>query len=127
MKAEAGASRPVTVIGRGDGEGPTLPLGCYRARDGSEGARVRLDCARPHAVCVVGKRGSGKSNTLALLAEGLCAVEGAVPVVADPMGAFAGLAEHGATVREPRVRADAIPPAEWPGLVGLDIQGDLNV
>ncbi|MFC7176614.1 ATP-binding protein [Halosegnis marinus] len=110
----------MTVIGRREGDGPALPLGRYRARDGSAGARVRLDCARPHAACVVGKRGSGKSNTLAVLAEGLCGVAGAVPVVVDPMGAFRGLRGAGATVREPRVRADAIPPAEWPGLVGLD-------
>jgi hypothetical protein len=111
----------VTVIGRRDDEGgPALPLGRYRARDGSAGVPVRLDCARPHAACVVGKRGSGKSNTLARVAEGLCAVDGVVPVVVDPMGAFAGLAAVGATVAEPRVRPDAVPPPAWPGLVGLD-------
>jgi len=109
------------VIGRRDGDGgPTVPLGAYRARDGSEGGPVSLDCARPHAVCVVGKRGSGKSNTLAVLAEGLEAVEGAVPVVVDPMGAFGGLSAMGAAIREPRVSPDSVPPPEWPRLVGLD-------
>lgn len=109
------------VIGRDDSDsGPTLPLGVYRARDGSDGASVKLDCARPHAACLVGKRGSGKSNTLAVLAEGLAAVDGVVPVVVDPMGAFSGLAATGATVREPRVGPDAVPPPEWPRLVGLD-------
>jgi len=114
----------MAVIGRGaDESGPTLPFGHYRARDGSVSAPVEVDCARPHAACVVGKRGSGKSNTLALLAEGLCEVDGAVPVVVDPMGAFDGLGAVGATVCEPRVRATAVPPAEWPALVGLDPAG----
>jgi DNA helicase HerA-like ATPase len=109
------------VIGRrASDEGPTVPIGTYRARDGSDGAPVGLDCARPHAACVVGKRGSGKSNTLAVLAEGLVGVDGVVPVVVDPMGAFAGLSAVGARVREPRVRPDAVPPPEWPRLVGLD-------
>ncbi|PSQ22811.1 ATPase, partial [Halobacteriales archaeon QS_9_67_17] len=111
----------MAVIGRGaDESGPTLPFGHYRARDGSVSAPVKVDCARPHAACVVGKRGSGKSNTLALLAEGLCEVDGAVPVVVDPMGAFSGLEAAGAMVCEPRVQATAVPPAEWPALVGLD-------
>jgi len=109
------------VIGRRESdEGPTVPIGTYRARDGSDGAAVGLDCARPHATCIVGKRGSGKSNTLAVLAEGLAAVDGIVPVIVDPMGAFAGLSAVGAAVSEPRVRPDAIPPPEWPRLVGLD-------
>ena len=114
----------MAVIGRGEGgEGPTLPFGHYRARDRSTSAPVEVDCARPHAICVVGKRGSGKSNTLALLVEGLCNVDGTVPVVVDPMGAFGGLEAVGATVCEPRVRATAVPPAEWPALVGLDPAG----
>jgi energy-coupling factor transporter ATP-binding protein EcfA2 len=114
------ATTDVTTIGRTDGDGPRLPLGRYLARDGSHGGDVALDCARPHAMCLVGKRGSGKSNTLALLAEGLCAVDGTVPVVVDPMGGFAGLDALGVTVCEPRVSAGAIPAREWPRLVGLD-------
>lgn len=114
------ATTGVATIGRTDGDGPKLPLGQYIARDGSHGGDVTLDCARPHAMCLVGKRGSGKSNTLGLLAEGLCAVDGVVPVVADPMGGFAGLDALGAAVREPRVSPAAIPPREWPRLVGLD-------
>ncbi|WP_255151435.1 ATP-binding protein [Halorarius halobius] len=111
----------MSVIGRADGEtGPSAALGRYRARDGSDGAPVRVDCSRPHAACVVGKRGSGKSNTLAVLAEELAAVGGVVPVVVDPMGAFHGLRAAGARVVDPRVRADAVPAREWPALVGLD-------
>lgn len=114
----------MAVIGRADDDrGPSGALGRYRARDGSDGAAVRVDCSRPHAVCVVGKRGSGKSNTLAVLAEELAAVDGAVPIVADPMGAFGGLGEIGAEVAEPRVRAVAVPPRRWPSLVGLDPAG----
>ncbi|PSQ52143.1 ATPase [Halobacteriales archaeon SW_8_65_20] len=108
------------TIGRTNGGGPRLPLGRYLARDGSSGGDVALDCSRPHAACLLGKRGSGKSNTLALLAEGLLPVNGVVPVVVDPMGAFTGLDTVGATVREPRVSPTAIPPREWPRLVGLD-------
>lgn len=109
------------VIGRDDDEtGPSGAFGRYRARDGSDGVPVEIDCSRPHAACVVGKRGSGKSNTLAVLAEELAAVDGAVPVVADPMGAFAALRGVGAEVVSPRVQASALPPREWPALVGLE-------
>lgn len=110
----------MNTIGRDDDRGPAGAFGRYLARDGSDGAPVTVDLSRPHAVCVVGKRGSGKSNTLAVLAEELADVPGVVPVVTDPMGAFHGLRAVGATVVEPRVRADAVPPREWPALVGLD-------
>ncbi|WP_255198626.1 ATP-binding protein [Halorarius litoreus] len=116
------------VIGRQRSErGPTGAFGHYLARDGSDGAPVELDCARPHAACVVGKRGSGKSNTLAVLAEELVAVDGCVPVVVDLMGAFRGLREVGARVTTPTVRADALPPRAWPDLVGLDSDGGAGV
>ena len=109
------------VIGRADGEsGPSGALGHYRARDGSDGVPVAFDCSRPHAVCVVGKRGSGKSNTLAVLAEQLTAVDGVAPVVVDPMGAFGGLQAVGAQVTAPHVSPTAVPPRAWPALVGLD-------
>lgn len=110
----------MNVVGRAAGGGPTGEVGRYRARDGSAGAPAEIDLSRPHAACVVGKRGTGKSNTLAVLAEELAATDGVVPVVADPMGAFEGLGQVGATVVEPRVRAGAVPPREWPSLVGLD-------
>jgi hypothetical protein len=109
------------IIGRADGEsGPSGALGHYRARDGSDGVPVAFDCSRPHAVCVVGKRGSGKSNTLAVLAEELAAVDGAAPVVVDPMGAFGGLRAVGARVTAPHVSPTAVQPRAWPALVGLD-------
>jgi hypothetical protein len=112
-----------TVLGRrgtDDGNGPTGRLGRYRARDGSDGAPVAVDLDRPHAALVVGKRGAGKSYTLGVLAEAVAGARGPAPVVIDPVGAFAGLAEGGGrVVRTPRVRPDAIPPSAWPELLGL--------
>src|SRR6056297_1826271 len=95
-------------------------LGRYLARDGSTGARVALDFDRPHAGVVVGKRGSGKSHTLGVLAEGLAAAPGVAPVVVDPMGAFAGLAEAELDVVVPRVRASTLDPRAWCTLLDLD-------
>ncbi|MEF8840135.1 MAG: DUF87 domain-containing protein [Haloarculaceae archaeon] len=105
-----------------DGSGSTGPagrLGWFRARDGSHGAPVGVDLDRPHAGLVVGKRGSGKSYTLGVLAEELAATEGVVPVVLDPLDAFVGLEECGFHTRKPRVRATALAPRAWCELLGL--------
>jgi DNA helicase HerA-like ATPase len=116
----------VHVIGhQGTPPGPVGRLGVYRARDGSEGEAVGLDLGGPHAALVVGKRGSGKSYTLGVLAEELARADGLAPVVLDPMGEFAGLAEGvPATVAPPRLRADALGPRAWPELLGLEPTGD---
>lgn len=117
---------PMHVLGRDDGPevGPTVRLGSFLARDGSDGCPVALDCDRPHAAVVVGKRGSGKSHTLGVLAEGIADADGVTPVLIDPMGEFEGLAAlAGATVREPRVRPAALPPPAWPELLGLEPNG----
>jgi len=111
------------VLGRPDGaDGPAARLGRYRAADGSAGAPVGFDLDRPHAALVVGKRGSGKTHTLGVVAEAGAAASGVAPVVVDPMGALGGLGAVG-TVRRPSVRADAVPPREWPELLGLDPTG----
>jgi DNA helicase HerA-like ATPase len=112
----------MVVIGREDSTGATARLGHYRARDGSRGAAVDLDVDRPHVGLVVGKRGSGKTYTLGVLAEGLLAAEGVAPVVIDPMGAFTPLdtADVSATVIDPSVRADALDPRQWCMVLGLD-------
>jgi hypothetical protein len=119
----------MVVIGRdgegedGDGGGePTGLLGHYRARDGSHGARVELDLDRPHVGLVVGKRGSGKSYTLGVLAEAIARADRVAPVVVDPMGAFRTLDRPpvSARVAEPRVAADALASRAWCRLVGLD-------
>lgn len=111
-----------TVVGRDplDG-GQTLHLGSYRARDGATGAPIALDCEHPHAITVVGKRGSGKSHTLGVLAEGLTAATDVTPIIIDPMGEFNALATAlNGTNPHPRIRADALPPRAWCGLLDLD-------
>ena len=112
----------MNVLGREseDTELPTVQFGSFLARDGSNGARVGLDVDSPHAAVVFGKRGTGKSYTLGVLAEGLADSRGVSPVVVDPMGVFGGLTATGGQVVEPTVRPGAIPPAVWPDLVGLD-------
>jgi hypothetical protein len=114
----------VYVLGRNRtgeaGRGPVADLGHYRAVDGSDAAPVGLDVDGPHAACVVGKRGAGKSHTLGVLAEGLALEPGVRPLVCDQMGAFEGLSAAGFDVVEPRVRAAALPPEAWPDLLGLD-------
>jgi len=113
----------VHVLGHSDGAlcGPVGRLGAYRARDGSPGEAVGVDLGGPHAALVVGKRGSGKSHTLGVVAEELATVDGIAPVVVDPMGAFATLAADpvGATVVNPTVPADALDPRSWCDLLGL--------
>ncbi|UIP00596.1 DUF853 family protein [Halobaculum sp. CBA1158] len=112
-------SGPAAPVGE-----PVAPLGRFLARDGSLGSHVGVDVDRPHAALVVGKRGSGKTHTLAVLAEGVDAADGVAPVVIDPMGALSGLADADGTVRrQPRVRPDAIPASAWPDLLGLDPAG----
>lgn len=108
------------VFGRREGGGATGELGHFLAPDGSDGAPVGVDAERPHAVAVVGKRGSGKTHTLAVLAEELVAAPGVAPVVVDPIGDLVGLRAAGARTVEPTVPAAAIPPRAWPSLVGLD-------
>jgi hypothetical protein len=118
----------VFVLGReaggGGGRPPTARLGRYRAVDGSVGATVGVDLDRPHAALVVGKRGYGKSYTVGVLAEAAARARGVAPVVVDPVGALTGLADGDgdldARVVDPTVRADAVPPAAWPRLVGLE-------
>ncbi len=115
----------MTVLGRADGgtggeTSPTVRFGSFLARDGSDGATVEIDVDSPHAAVVFGKRGTGKSYTLGVLAEGLADSRGVSPVVVDPMGVFGGLTAAGGTVLDPTVRPTAIPAAVWPDLVGLD-------
>jgi len=114
------------IIGRGRadvGEKPAGYLGRFRALDGSDGAPLYLDCNRPHAMVIVGKRGYGKSYTLGVIAEELARIEGVAPVVLDPMAAFATVA--GGTdvparvVSEPAVRPDSLDGRSWCALVGL--------
>ncbi|OYR83060.1 ATPase [Halorubrum sp. C191] len=104
-----------------DGDRPphTARIGSFLARDGSAGAPVGVDLDRPHAGVVFGKRGTGKSYTLGVLAEELADAGGVAPVVVDPMGVFAGLEAAGGRTVDPAVRPASIPPSAWPNLLGL--------
>ncbi len=107
----------MTVLGARETESThaRIRLGRHRARDGTVGGRVRLSVERPHAAVVVGKRGSGKSHTLGVLAEGVADTPGLTAVVVDPMGEFTELAP----AAPPQIPATAVPPRVWPELVGL--------
>ncbi|WP_435180279.1 ATP-binding protein [Halorussus sp. AFM4] len=121
--ASSASTTPEVANADSDGARPPPPsahLGAYRARDGSAGARVRVDLDGPHAGLVVGKRGYGKSYTLGVLAEELARAEGVAPVVVDPMGVFSSLGCLGVRiVDDPRVAADALAPRAWCDLLGL--------
>jgi len=112
------------VIGREASDGPHGRLGHYRARDGSPGEDVAVDLDGPHVGTVVGKRGSGKSYTMGVLAEELARTDGIAPVVADPMGVFGTLAEGSMDVRarvaDPQVPANALDPGAWCRVLDLD-------
>jgi phosphoglycolate phosphatase-like HAD superfamily hydrolase len=119
----SGASAAPAASADGVSPAPALAFGAYRARDGTLGARVALDCERPHVVLVVGKRGSGKSNTLGVIAEGLAAASGVRPYVADPMAALDGSLGAAWTAVPPRVPASALAPRTWCTLLDLDPAG----
>lgn len=112
------------VIGRDQSDGPSGRLGWYRARDGSPGEQVAVDLDGPHVGTIVGKRGSGKSYTMGVLAEELARTDGIAPVIADPMGVFETLAAGETTVParvvDPRVPASALDPYAWCDILDLD-------
>lgn len=115
------------VLGREDDPGQVADLGVHRAADGSAAAPVAVDLEHPHAALVVGKRGSGKSHTLAVLAEGVAAADGVSGVVVDPMGGLRTLgALDGVTVEAPVVAAGALPPRAWCGILDLDPAGPVG-
>lgn len=122
--ASDGADTPeVDVLGRPENEngGPIASFGRFIARDGSLGGTVGLDLDRPHVVSVVGKRGSGKSYTLGVVAEGLAKTRGVTGIVIDTMGVYAGLEELGALRHtQPQLSPASNPPELWPTMVGLD-------
>lgn len=112
------------VLGRTDTEGQASDLGWHRAPDGSQAAPVAIDLEHPHAGLVVGKRGSGKSHSLAVIAEGLATAEGVTGVVIDPMGGLTTLDDlAGVQLFQPMVQADAVPPRAWCGLLEVDPAG----
>ncbi|MCL7413183.1 MAG: ATP-binding protein, partial [ANME-2 cluster archaeon] len=70
-----------------------LRVGRYLAIDGSTGSDVYVDCLKPHAVLICGKRGYGKSYTMGTLVEELAQQRSPVSdniasVIIDSMGIF---------------------------------------
>lgn len=115
------------VLGRDEESGQVLELGVHRAPDGSDVAPIGVDLEHPHTGLVVGKRGAGKSHTVAVLAEGVAAADGVTGLVVDPMGGLRTLAaEDAAQVLTPVVRADAVPPRAWCSLLDLDPAGGVG-
>ncbi|WP_340819713.1 ATP-binding protein [Methanolobus sp. WCC4] len=94
---DAGVSKQQYILG-GDDEEVLLYMGRYLARDRSSGSHVSLDANRPHAIFIAGKRGYGKSYTMAVLMEELMLLPdevrmGVASVVIDTMGIFWTLAK----------------------------------
>ncbi|ETA67886.1 MAG: hypothetical protein PWQ51_164 [Methanolobus sp.] len=88
----AGVSKQQYILG-GKGEDVLLYMGRYLARDRSSGSHVSLDVNKPHAVFIAGKRGYGKSYTMAVLMEGMMMLPDEIKsnvssVVIDTMGIF---------------------------------------
>jgi len=88
----AGVSKQQYTLG-GNSEDVLLYMGRYLARDRSSGSHVSLDVNKPHAVFIAGKRGYGKSYTMAVLMEGLMMLPDTIKneissVVIDTMGIF---------------------------------------
>ncbi|WP_233255063.1 ATP-binding protein [Halopenitus persicus] len=110
------------VLGREPGSGgPVARIGSFLARDGSAGVPVGIDLDGPHAGVLVGKRGTGKSYTLGVLAEEIAATAGVSPIVLDPMGVFEGIATlPGGRVLEATIHPESLPPDRWPEIARLD-------
>ena len=88
----AGVSKQQYILG-GNCEDVLLYMGRYLARDRSSGSHVSLDVNHPHAIFIAGKRGYGKSYTMAVLMEELMMLpvnikDNVSSVVIDTMGIF---------------------------------------
>ncbi len=95
--SNAGISGQQYILG-GNDESIPLYLGRYLARDMSSGSHISLDVNHPHALFIAGKRGYGKSYTMAVIMEGLMMLPDSVKykissVVIDTMGIFWTLAK----------------------------------
>ncbi|MBP1907824.1 ATP-binding protein [Methanolobus bombayensis] len=120
VSLNAGISKQQYILG-GNGEDVLLYLGRYLARDRSYGSHVSLDVNKPHALFIAGKRGYGKSYTMAVLMEGLMMLPDEFKndissVVIDTMGIFWTLNKSNIPQEEQVI--------EW----GLDVAGfDVDV
>ena len=90
------------ILGRNEtdlkklGEEGTIPLGKHyitMEREKSLANEIRLDVNKPHVILVSGKRGSGKSYTLGVIAEGFANLKqdikkNATTIIFDTMGIY---------------------------------------
>lgn len=114
------------------GKNVSYPGGKYE-----EMGRTFLDIVSPHCMLVVGKRGTGKSYTLGVLAEGFAMLEDrhskrVALVLVDTMSVFHSLKTKNTNLPEmERMKDFGIEPQEWPGKVrvlvpqvAVDMAGD---
>ncbi|MBI2579426.1 MAG: ATP-binding protein [Candidatus Aenigmarchaeota archaeon] len=99
---EAGVIIPDIVVGRDDDDlakyGPqgTVFIGKHIVGTGEDAhltSPVLMDVLRPHILCLMGKRGSGKSFSLGIIAEEMSKLEEKIKrnlcaVIVDPQGVF---------------------------------------
>ncbi len=99
------------ILGRSDGVHQMYGLGglmdvgamCEKQLEGDDltGYRVLLDMVYPHVVFICGKRGSGKSYTLGIIAEELARNKlGVGTVIIDPIGIFWSLKHENKSAEE---------------------------
>ena len=80
--------------------------------------KIFVDCCFPHIVYICGRRGSGKSYTLGVIAEELCeSGSGIATVIIDPMGIFWAMKEEN-QVKEEREEIEK---------EGIQVKGYKNV
>jgi hypothetical protein len=111
----AGVSKQQYILG-GNGEDVLLYMGRYLARDRSSGSHVSLDVNKPHAVFIAGKRGYGKSYTMAVLMEGMMLLPDDIrsnvsSVVIDTMGIFWTLGKANEVQKEQMLKWELEPAA----------------
>ncbi len=100
------------------GKNVSYPGGKYE-----EMGRTFLDIVSPHCMLVVGKRGTGKSYTLGVLAEGFAMLddkhsERVALVLVDTMSVFHSLKKENTSPREiERMKDFGIEPCIWPGKI----------
>jgi len=102
------------ILGRSESNAERLgTLGCcflgksvsYPGGEYEEMGKTYLDIVSPHCMLVVGKRGTGKSYTLGVLAEGFCELkekhrERVALVIVDTMSVFHSLKKENTTQKE---------------------------
>ena len=74
----------------------------FIGRDIKNNESVYIDASKSRPILICGKRGSGKSYTLGVIAEEICSLdrENVVPLIVDPMGIYWCMCEPNSPQRE---------------------------